>query len=71
MYLVLYVSRKKVLFNTGVKVEPDLWDQKAKQIRKEHPNASDFNLIIKNAESLAGYRRNINLFLRIFILLGF
>jgi integrase len=51
VYLVLYVSRKKVLFNTGVKVEPDLWDHKAKKIRKEHPNASDFNLIIKNAES--------------------
>lgn len=51
VYLVIYVHRKKVLFNTGVKVDSELWDSKTKKIKKSHELHSDYNLIISNAYS--------------------
>jgi len=51
LYIYVYVKREKVVFNTGVAVKKNFWDYESESIRRNHPKASDLNLIHNNCRS--------------------
>lgn len=53
VYLQLYMSRRRVVVDTGVSVPLKDWDKAKRQVKRSHPMASDYNLIIGKAHSLA------------------
>jgi integrase/recombinase XerD len=36
-------GRKRSFHPTGIKVAPELWDKKARKVKKEHPKAAEYN----------------------------
>ncbi|MBA7534800.1 Tyrosine recombinase XerC [subsurface metagenome] len=44
--LFLYLKGERVIFNTNISVSPDFWDYEKKVIKKSHPHAKDYNMII-------------------------
>ena len=51
VHLVVYIDRKKLKFNTGVKLVEGDWDSELKRVRKSNEHAKDYNLIINNSHS--------------------
>ena len=52
VYLIVYLKGQRVRFHTGVLVTKDAWDAETLQVRSEHPNSKDLNLIISKCRAL-------------------
>ena len=49
--LTVHLDKKKMTFNTGVKVEPKYWDMDNERVRASHNQSNDFNLIINTSKA--------------------
>lgn len=49
--LKIYVMSKAIKINTGVLVNPNLWNVKSKRVSDKHPDSKDLNLIIDSCKS--------------------
>lgn len=53
IFLQLHLNNKKVIVNTGISVSAEFFDIENKAVKKTHPYAGDYNLIINKAKSKA------------------